>query len=172
MALFPGGFGTHDEAFEVLTLISTGRTDPLPLVMLERPGGDYWKKWERFVRENLLDRGFISPEDMALWHIASDMNDAVAHIHKFYGNYHSMRYQKDDVILRIAQPPDAESLARIAADFADLLRPGGAFHLTGSEVEPADAPVPQYARLVFPFNRRAPGRLRMLIDRLNQIGKT
>ena len=172
VALFPGGFGTHDEAFEVLTLISTGRTDPLPLVMLERPGGDYWNKWERFVRENLLDRGFISPEDMALWHIAVDVNDAVAHIHKFYGNYHSMRYQKDDVILRIAHPPDAESLAGLAVDFADLLRPGGAFHLTGPEVEPADAPVPHYARLVFPFNRRAPGRLRMLIDRLNQIGKT
>lgn len=167
IALFPGGFGTHDEAFEVLTLISTGRTDPLPVVLLEHPNGNYWKKWEEFIRVNLLDRGFISPEDMALWTIARDVGDAVEHIHRFYSNYHSMRFQRDDLILRLAEAPQTDDLANLGREFADLLRPGGTFRVTGADIEPAGAPVPEFARLVFPFNRRAPGRLRMLIDWLN-----
>ena len=169
IALFPGGFGTHDEAFEVLTLISTGRTNPLPIVLLEHPHGNYWKKWEEFIRVNLLDRGFISPEDMALWTVARDVDDAIEHIQRFYSNYHSMRFQKDDVILRVAKVPDPQHLARLSSDFADLLRPGGTFRIAGAEIEAAGAPVPELARLAFPFNRRAPGRLRMLIDRLNHL---
>ncbi len=169
IALFPGGFGTHDEAFEVLTLISTGRTDPLPIVLLEHPNGNYWKKWEEFIRVNLLERGFISPEDMALWTIARDVPDAIEHIHRFYSNYHSMRFQRDDLILRLAKAPQPDDLANLGREFVDLLRPGGTFRVTGADIEPAGAPVPEFARLVFPFNRRAPGRLRMLIDRLNKI---
>ncbi len=169
IALFPGGFGTHDEAFEVLTLISTGRTDPLPIVLLEHSHGNYWKKWEEFIRVNLLNRGFISPEDMALWTIARDVGDAIDHIQRFYSNYHSMRFQRDDLILRLANAPQPDGLASIGQEFSDLLRPGGTFRVAGSDIEPAGAPVPEFARLVFPFNRRAPGRLRMLIDRLNEI---
>ncbi len=167
VALFPGGFGTHDEAFEVLTLISTGRADPMPIVLLEHPGGNYWRRWENFIRESLLGNGFISPEDMTLWTITTDADEAARHIAKFYSNYHSMRYHHDDLILRLAQAPSPEKFRAIQKDFADLLRPGGEFRLAGAEAEPSPAPLPEYVRLVFQFNRRVPGKLRQLLDRLN-----
>src|SRR4051812_25892248 len=84
VTLFPGGFGTHDEGFEVLTLVQTGRCDPMPIVMLEQSGGTYWREWDRFVREQLLGSQLVNREDTSLYHIATDAQDAVNHIKQFY----------------------------------------------------------------------------------------
>lgn len=166
-ALFPGGFGTHDESFEVLTLVQTGRADPMPIVLLERPGGDYWPAWDHFVRGQLLAKGLISHDDTALYHIARDAQDAVDHIRRFYFNYHSLRYVKTDLVLRIHQAPTPAELADLQRDFSDIA--GHMAARPAAEVEPPDAIVPEFPRLVLDFNRRSLARLRMLIDRLNTL---
>ncbi|HET6383288.1 MAG TPA: LOG family protein [Armatimonadota bacterium] len=168
VALFPGGFGTHDEGFEVLTLVQTGRCDPMPIVMVEHPGGSYWHAWDEFVRTELLGNGLISPDDTALYYITTDPAAAVRHVERFYRNYHSLRYIDDDLVLRIKSAPTPHELVAIAAEFADILSEGTIALRTAAEVEP-DGPLPGMARLVFRFNRRSLARLRMMIDRLNSL---
>ena len=171
IALFPGGFGTMDEGFEVLTLVQTGKSMPVPIVMLDQPGGDYWATWQRYVEKQLLDRGLISPPDLALYKITDSIDEAVREVRHFYGNYHSIRYVRDDIVIRLHRRPTAAQLAHVEATFADI-KPRGAFRVTGplpvERDEPALADLP---RLVFTFNRRDHGRLRMLIDYLNDSGR-
>ncbi|NNM87380.1 MAG: hypothetical protein HKL95_02545 [Phycisphaerae bacterium] len=169
VALFPGGFGTHDEAFEALTLVQTGRADPMPIVMIDHPGGTYWRRWEAFVHEALLAEAMISPDDTSLYLITDDVNAAVSHITTFYRNYVSMRFVDRQLVLRIRQAPAADELDRLNADFqdilaADIIRIGSA-----AESEPRDAPMPELPRLVLHFNRNSAARLRQLIDRLNAL---
>lgn len=168
IALFPGGFGTHDEGFEVLTLVQTGRADPLPIVMIENPGGSYWKEWDRFVRKELLGNGMISPEDTSLYHITNDAADAVRHITRFYSNYQSLRYVRDDLILRVKHAPTAGELDELNTKFADILREGKIGVSTTSQCEP-DSKFPETACLSMTFNRRSLARLRQMIDRLNTL---
>ncbi|MGC8553075.1 MAG: LOG family protein [Phycisphaerae bacterium] len=169
VALFPGGFGTHDEAFEVLTLVQTGRADPMPIVMLEKPGGTYWSQWQTFVKHALADNGFISPEDSNLYFITQDPAQAAAHINQFYANYQSMRYVDDKTVLRVKYTPDAAALYRLNQQFSDICIQGPITIATAAEAEPAHAPEPHLPRLVLPFNRRSPARLRMLIDEINRL---
>ena len=169
VALFPGGFGTHDEAFEVLTLIQTGRTDPMPVVMIEHPGSDYWQKWDQFIREKLLAGGLISPSDLSLWTITSDTTAAVNYITHFYNNYQSQRFVRDKLVIRIRRAPNEAQLESINAEFADLCDPGRITVSTATDAEPGDPPDTDLARLVLPFNRQSSSRLRMLIDRLNNL---
>jgi uncharacterized protein (TIGR00730 family) len=168
VALFPGGFGTHDEGFEVLTLVQTGRCDPLPIVMLEEPGGRYWKEWDEFVRRNLLGSGLINPEDTGLYYIAHEAQDAVDHIRRFYRNYHSCRYYKEELYLRVRHAPTAAELAQINAEFKDICEAGG-IEVRGAQVIDEETLVPEWPRVVLRFDRKSLGRLRMLIDRLNSL---
>ncbi|MCC7192277.1 MAG: LOG family protein [Phycisphaeraceae bacterium] len=168
IALFPGGFGTHDEGFEVLTLVQTGRADPLPIVMIEHAGGSYWKEWDRFVRKELLGNGMISPEDTSLYHITNDAADAVKHITQFYSNYQSLRYVRDDLILRIKHAPTPEELDDLNTKFADILTGGTITASMTSRFEP-ESKFPEMACLSLAFNRRSLARLRHLIDRLNTL---
>ena len=92
--LFPGGFGTHDEAFEALTLIQTGKSHLFPIVMVDEPGGTYWHRWQDFVRDDLLARGYVSPADLSLYKITDDPAEAVREVTPFYRVYHSLRYVK------------------------------------------------------------------------------
>src|SRR5262249_60480698 len=92
VALFPGGFGTQDEGFEVLTLIQTGKSHLFPIVLVDEPGGDYWQQWQQYIEKVLLARGMISPEDMALFKVTDSVEEAVAEVVDFYRVYHSMRY--------------------------------------------------------------------------------
>src|SRR5947209_16517580 len=101
IALFPGGFGTHDEAFETLTLIQPGKSHIFPVVLVDEPGGDYWRRREAFVDECLLRRGYISPQDKALYRITDSVEAAVQEVTTFYHVYHSMRYVKGDLVLRL-----------------------------------------------------------------------
>lgn len=168
IALFPGGFGTHDEGFEVLTLVQTGRADPLPIVMLEAPGGSYWKEWDAFVRGQLLGQGLISPEDTSLYFITHDAQAAADYIRRFYRNYHSCRYDRDELFLRVKQAPTPGELAKLNADFADILSEGQ-IEVRPTQTIDEETLVPQYPRVVLKFDRKNLARLRMLIDALNSL---
>jgi hypothetical protein len=167
IALFPGGFGTHDEGFEALTLIQTGKSEMLPVVFVDAPGGDYWRDWEKYVDEHLLGRKLISPDDVALFHVTDSVDDAVSVITRFYRNYHSSRYVRDRLVLRVHEAPSGDALAALSREFADVLVRG---EIEASDALPEEAgDAPGLARLVLRFDRRSTGRLRRLIDRINEI---
>ena len=167
ICLLPGGFGTLDEGLEVLTLLQTGKRDILPMVLLDEPGGDYWTAFQDFVAKRLLDRGMIAAEDLSLYKITDSADEAVAEIMRFYRVYHSMRYVRSNLVLRLQSPPTADLLESITADFADILVEG-CFKVGPALPEEHDDPeLAALPRLVFQFNRRDYGRLRQLIDRIN-----
>jgi uncharacterized protein (TIGR00730 family) len=168
IVLFPGGFGTHDEGFEAMTLIQTGKANLLPLVFVDAPGGTYWAEWRSYVERHLLGKGMISEQDMSLFRVTSSMEDAVEEITRFYRVYHSARYVRDQLSIRLVRRPSAAVLARIENGFVDIVAPGGTWRL--SEPLPEEANEPELAglpRLVGRFNRRDFGRLRQLVDVLN-----
>ena len=168
VALFPGGFGTMDEGFEVLTLLQTGKAVPLPLVLIERPGGDFWASWLSYARDHLLRRGFISPTDDRLFFLADDVHRAIDHVLHFYSNYHSLRYTRHDLILRLHRAPSDSQLDQINRDFADLSH--GPFRLSGPlPIETDEPSLAGLRRLVFAFNKHDHARLRTLIDFLNDL---
>ncbi len=169
IAIFPGGFGTHDEAFESLTLLQTGKCDPMPLVFIDQPGGSFWKGWRGYLEDHLLKTQLIDPEDMDLFKITDDLDEACEEISRFYRNYHSSRFVLDQFVIRLNRPVGASMLEEINRLFADLLS-HGRFELAAALPEENDRPeLSRLPRLVFSFNRRSLGRLRQLIDRLNQV---
>jgi uncharacterized protein (TIGR00730 family) len=168
--LFPGGYGTIDEGAEALTLIQTGKTHPVPVIMMEPPGGDYWARMHGFFQDVLRGRGLISPDDTSLYRLCSSSKDAVAEILGFYRNYHSARHLREMYLLRLQRPPDEAQLESLHRDFHGMLSdPKGRFEVVRGRAlgeEPIPAPEPPW-RLVFPFDKRSYGRLRLLIDRVN-----
>ena len=169
IALFPGGFGTHDEGFETLTLVQTGKASPIPIVFMDRPGGTYWREWASYVERHLLGKGLISKEDFSLFKITDDPDWAVEEILQFYKRYHSSRYVKDRLVLRMLTPISAKALAEINRRYASLLsNPNAKITSSGPLPEEADQPgLNDLPRLVVPFNRRNFGKLRQLIDDIN-----
>jgi len=168
-AIMPGGFGTLDEAFELITLFQTGKSDLHPIVLLEAEGTDYWGPLIGFITDKLLALGLISESDLALFLQTTDLDEACHEIFKFYSNYHSQRFTAGKLILRLRRAPDDEELAAINQDFADIVVEGG-IELTEpnqSEIEDDDAL--HMDRITFYFDRRQFGRLRQLIDRLNDL---
>ena len=121
IALFPGGFGTMDEGYEALTLMQTGKSRMMPLVLMDKPGGTYWKTWDKHVREHVLRNGFISPEDLHLYQVTDNTEEAVKLITRFYRNYHSMRFVKELLVIRLKHTPTAPALEALNEDFADLV---------------------------------------------------
>ncbi len=167
-ALFPGGFGTHDEAFECLTLVQTGKTNPMPIVFVDAPRGTYWKTWKKYVEEHLLRRRLISAEDMALFKVTSSVDEAVDEIVDFYRVYHSSRTVGQKLVIRVTRPLAPAVLASLAAEFADILD-GHPIEQRGAFDEESDEPeLSALPRLVLTFDRTHFGRLRQLIDRLNR----
>lgn len=167
VACFPGGFGTQDEAFEILTLIQTGKSEMKPIVMVEGEHGDYWRHWENYIRRSLLDKGFISPEDRNLYYIAEDPADAVQHVCRFYRNYHSSRYVRDDYIIRLKAPLRPDDLEVLNTEFGMLVKEGRIVQRGPYEEEAGEhAHLP---RIAFTHTRRAFGLVRTLIDRINSF---
>lgn len=167
VALFPGGFGTMDEAFEALTLVQTGKSSPMPIVMVEGQGGDYWREWDRWVREQLLARGWISPEDTSVYYLAKDPRDAAEHITRFYRNYHSSRYVRDTFVIRLNRPLKTHDVEKLEHEFAPLIRNGGVrqvFEPLDGEDDHLELP-----RLCFQHTRSKYGLLRAMIDRINSF---
>ncbi len=167
MALFPGGFGTHDEGFETLTLIQTGRSEILPVIFVDAPGGTYWQDWRQYVESHLLARGLISPEDEALFRVTDDVETAVDELKCFYRNYHSSRFVGDLLVLRVRRAPDPRTLEALNDEFADAVS-RGRIEVSGPLPEEAGE-VDDYPRVTFRFDRRKAGRLRQLINRLNVL---
>lgn len=169
VVLFPGGFGTMDEAMETLTLAQTGKHNPLPVVMVAPPGETYWHNWAEFMRHQLAGNGFIDGEDRGLFEITDSVEQAVAIIEQFYRRYHSLRFVGDLLVIRMHSPLPPEAMERLPRDFGDLLRAEGQFKslataLPEEKNEPAIAGLP---RLTLDFNRTRFARLKALIDFIN-----
>lgn len=168
----PGGFGTLDETAEVLTLVQTGKQTMLPIVLLDEEGGDYWKHFADFVKNTLLRDGMISPEDQELFLVTDSVDAAVEETLNFYRVYHSMRYVRDKLVLRIYQSLSEAEMDQLNTTFADILVSGkieqrSALKQESNEPELADLP-----RLVLHFDRRQLGRFRMLINEINSFCPT
>jgi hypothetical protein len=167
IALFPGGFGTHDEGFEALTLVQTGKAQMLPIVFVDAPGGSYWRDWEEYVRTHLVARKLVGERDLSLFLVTDDVGKAVEEVLGFYSNYHSSRYVGENLVLRVRHAPSGDECRALEAEFRELLSGGG---ISVREALPEEGDeAPGLARVVFPFNRRDNGQLRELIDRLNAL---
>jgi uncharacterized protein (TIGR00730 family) len=170
VVLCPGGFGTHDESFEVLTLVQTGKSHMVPLVFLDVPGGTYWRTWDGYVRDHLLSKGLISPEDFSLYKVMEDPDAAVEEILRFYRVYHSSRFMRKRLVVRTNFEVGDAVLAKLSEEFADILS-GKPITKRGPYDEEADEPrLLELPRLVLHFDMKSYGRLRRLLDRLNEIG--
>jgi uncharacterized protein (TIGR00730 family) len=171
IALFPGGFGTHDEGFEILTLLQTAKATPRPFVLMELPGETYWEQWDEFVRGELLERGLISPEDTSLYKIVHSPEKGVDEILQFYSTYHSYRQVGGKVVIRLERDlPDA-AIESLNDDFADFLTRGkikktGPLPEESNEPELLDKP-----RLKFSYDHRSAARFKELIDQINTLGR-
>lgn len=169
IALFPGGFGTLDEGYEALTLMQTGKSKLMPLVLIDPPGSTYWKTWDRHVREHLFRNRLISADDLNLYRITDSTDEAVKIVTRFYRNYHSMRFVRELLVIRLKNPPSASAIEALNEDFADIVgvRP---IEVTGPlPEEKEEAQALEMPRIAFEFNRRDHGRLRQLIDVLNSL---
>lgn len=180
IALFPGGFGTQDEAFECLTLSQTGKSPPIPLVLVDQPGGTYWREWDAYIQKHLVDQGLISPEDDALYTITDDLSVACEAICGFYRVYHSSRYVGDRLVIRLNQDIGDAEVEELNQSFSDILLTGRIEKKSRALVEELqnEQPQPQQVeagtahlpRLVFHFNQRDHGRLYQMIAAINQMG--
>lgn len=169
LALFPGGFGTLDEGYEALTLMQTGKSQIMPLVLIDKPGGTYWKTWDKHVREHLLRNELISADDLSLYQSTDNVEEAVRWITRFYRNYHSSRFVDDRLILRMKHAPSPSALVALNEDFADVVA-GVPIQLTeATPEEREDDDHVELPRIGFGFDRKSYGRLRALIDRLNTL---
>ena len=169
IALFPGGFGTMDEGYEALTLMQTGKSQLMPLVLIDRPGGTYWKTWDKQVREHLLRDELISPDDLNLYQITDNTDQAVKIITRFYRNFHSTRFVKDLFVIRLQHAPSDSALKAMNEDFADINTGPPIRRIEPMPEEREDTEHLELPRIAFKFNRRDYGRLRQLVDVLNQV---
>ncbi|MHC4211139.1 MAG: LOG family protein [Planctomycetota bacterium] len=164
VAIFPGGFGTQDETFETLTLVQTGRSNVVPVVLTEGEGGVYWKHWDTYIRKNLLAREMISPEDPGIYHIADSVEDAVAHVLQFYRVYHSSRYVGEQLVLRLKHRLTDEQVQELNDEFGGIVASGCIQQCGPLEGEDDHLELP---RLALHHTRRHYGLLRALIHRIN-----
>ncbi|NND01653.1 MAG: TIGR00730 family Rossman fold protein [Acidimicrobiia bacterium] len=164
--MFPGGFGTQDEAFELLTLVQTGKAPLAPIVLLDAPGTGYWDAWRNFV-DVLLEQGMIAHDDLHLYLHTNDPGDARDEILRFYSNYHSQRYVEGKLVIRMKKGPTAEQLAELNVDFASIVVSGAIESAAISAHEARDGDAPDLDRIKFHFNRRDIGKLRQMVNRIN-----
>lgn len=170
LALFPGGFGTLDEAMEALTLIQTGKNPPVPLVLIDDDQGDYWEPWFRFCRDTLLRRGLISGEDFSLFTITRDPAEAVQNIDDFYRIYHSQRFVGTTLVIRLNRALTSEQLETLEREFGEIIHPGSHLQITAALPEEQDQPdLLDLPRLTFEFNHFSYGLLKAFIRRLNSF---
>jgi uncharacterized protein (TIGR00730 family) len=169
-AVLPGGFGTLDEAFELLTLLQTGKAMPAPIVMLDVPGGTYWRQWQDWVTAEVEARRLVNHDDRYLYRITDSVEQARAEILGFYRNYHSLRFVGDRLVIRLRARPTDEEAATLSEEFADLC--------TSGTITVLDGPLPPEARtddvidlprIAMRFDRVSYARLRLLIDALNDL---
>lgn len=169
IVLFPGGFGTMDEGYEAITLMQTGKSQLMPLVLVDKPGGTYWKTWDKNIREHLLRDGLISPDDLHLYRITDNADEAVKIVSRFYRNFHSTRFVKDLLVIRLRHAPTDTALEAMNEDFADLISGAPIKRIGPTPEEREDQDCLEQQRIAFGFNRRDYGRLRQMVDVLNSL---
>jgi uncharacterized protein (TIGR00730 family) len=167
-AILPGGFGTQDECFELLTLLQTGKAEPAPVVMMETPGGSYWTGWLRFLQDDAIASGWVSPEDASLFKVTTTVEDAAAEILGFYRNYHSCRWVGDLLVLRLQTAPSRAELADLNRRFADIVTKGSIRSTSAFPPERSSNDFPDLPRLALRFDKWHFARLRQLIDAVNE----
>ena len=168
--LFPGGFGTLDESFELLTLIQTGKTFPAPVVLIDHPGSTYWDGWKQFVTQELAESGMVSDRDSALYLHTHDPLEAAEYIRGFYSSYHSLRYVGKKLVMRLCSPLPDSAYPLLNEEFADIVTDGEIEPTSATEAELRDDDAPGLARLCFRFDNRSFARLIEMIHRINQLG--
>jgi uncharacterized protein (TIGR00730 family) len=168
IALFPGGFGTLDEAMETVTLLQTGKRNPIPLLLIDEPDGTYWSRWIRFFEQELLTGGYITASDFYLFEHIDSADEAVEKINLFYRRYHSLRYVEKQLVIRLTSDIGLHAVEELKKRFSDIMQPSGCMYLSGPLPEEADEPeIADLPRLVLNFNRKDFGKLRKLIDAIN-----
>lgn len=167
LVLCPGGFGTLDEALEVMTLVQTGKSPLVPIVLLDEPGSNYWEEALRFLREQLQERSYILPSDMQLVRLVHSADEAGQEIARFYRNFHSSRWLKERFVIRMNHPLNATALATLNKEFLDLCLSGDFQQQAVCESENDEPELRDLTRLAFHFNARDHGRLRELVDFIN-----
>ena len=165
----PGGFGTLDEMFELLTLSQTGKGNPVPIVVLDLPNDPFWGELDSFIKETLLPRKLVSEQDLALYRICSSVDEAVSEINKFYSVYNSMRFVGKRLVLRLNRQISDVHLSKLNNDFSDICLNSSLERITATKAEIDDKDLPDKPRLAFQFARRDFGRLRQLIDAINAV---
>lgn len=168
IALFPGGFGTQDEALECLTLCQTGRYGPVPMVLIDRPGGTYWQEWDAYIRKNLVKTGLVSPDDPSLYTITDNLDVACEAINSFYRVYHSSRFVQDKFVIRLKTEISDACVEHLNAQFKDILVKGQ-IEKTQAFPEEAGDETLDLPRLVLYFNQRGFGRLYQMIAAINSL---
>ncbi|MFB2919695.1 LOG family protein [Aerosakkonema funiforme] len=168
VGLFPGGFGTQDEAFECLTLCQTGKYGPVPLILIDRPGGEYWKDWDAYINKHLVQRGLVNPEDRSVYTITDNLDVACEAITSFYRVYHSSRYVGDQFVIRLKSELKDEDAERLNENFSDILV-NGRIEKTKAFPQEAGDETFDLPRLALYFNQRDFGRLYQLIAAINQL---
>jgi len=167
--VLPGGFGTLDEAFELLTLLQTGKAEPAPIVLVDTPGGNYWRAWEEFVSGVVYERGLADRVDSSLYLVTDNVDRAIEELLGFYRNYHSRRFVGNTMVLRLQHAPNEEQLARLSEEFADLCSERGIWTTPPLPPERADRDHLELERVALEFDRTHQGRLRQVIDALNAL---
>lgn len=167
-ALFPGGFGTHDEGFEVITLMQTGKSPIVPIVLVDRPNGHYWETWRRFVVNDLLEQKLISPTDLHLFKVTHNLDDAIAEIRQFYRNFHSYRWVRDRMVIRVNQCLSDAAVEQLNQEFARLLAADRIVQSRALPEEAEETALAHYHRIVLTPHKRDFGSIRLLIDAINK----
>ncbi|MEL7074919.1 MAG: LOG family protein [Cyanobacteria bacterium J06648_1] len=170
IALFPGGFGTQDEAFETLTLCQTGKYGPVPLVLVDKPGGDYWHSWNKYICSQLKAKGLISPDDPSLYTITDRLEVACQTIKDFYRVYHSSRYVGKLFVMRLKLELSEPAVEELNQEFSDILHHGRINKSAALPEEQQDLETLNLPRLTFYFNQKSLGRLYQLISKINLLG--
>ena len=172
IALFPGGFGTQDEGFEVLTLLQTGKAPPMPIVLMELPEETYWETWDKFIRQQLLGRGFIDQEDLSFYRIMQSPEEAANWIESYYSTYHSMRQVRNRLVIRLEKELADNHVATLNEKFSDLIKFGKIFKTTALPEETDEPEIASKPRIIFNYNKKSAGRLNEMILLINQLGLT
>jgi uncharacterized protein (TIGR00730 family) len=168
VCLFPGGFGTLDEAMETLTLLQTGKRYPIPVVLLDGPEDAYWSGWIDLLKSHLSDEGFIGPNDFAFFEHVHTVEAAIANIKGFYRRYHSLRYVGNKLVIRLVSAIEPPRIEELKVLFHDIIEAGGDIHSSNPLPGEADEPdLGHLPRLIIDFNKRDFGRLRQFIDAIN-----
>jgi uncharacterized protein (TIGR00730 family) len=172
VALFPGGFGTHDEGFETLTLLQTGKAPPMPFILMELPDESYWESWDQFIRSQLLRRNLISDSDLSLYKIVHTPQDGVDWILSFYSTYHSIRRVREKLVLRLENELTDEHIEMLNESFADLVSGGKIEKTQPLPPESNEPDLLHKPRIVFAYNDRHSSRLVEMILEINKMGQS